>query len=258
MNAAESVVVHTDGASRGNPGPASIGVVIAGQDGRVLVEFGEALQPTTNNVAEYTAVVRALERVAELGARRVRMMMDSQLVVRQLNGNYRVKHADMIPLYRRVLDLIQRFESVTFEHVPREQNVEADRLANQALDGGGVAPGDAPMTNESIVARLFKSLIDSHPDEGSDLLDDQFSFRRARREQLKAEDFLSKWPGRGQRWEVSSVRGIGADVILEASSAKTGLVWLCRVAGGKVEAITEYRDPESSDRSERSRRVGAS
>lgn len=245
MNGAESVVVHTDGASRGNPGPASIGVVIAGQDGRVLIEFGEALRPTTNNVAEYTAVVRALERAAELGARRVRVLMDSQLVVRQLNGSYRVKHPDMIPLYRRVLDLIQRFESVTFEHVPREQNVEADRLANQALDGGGVPVEEAPLTNESIVALLFKSLIDSRASDGSALLGDRFSFQRARRSELAAEDFVSNWPGPGQRWEVSSVRGVGADVILEAISAKAAMVWLCRVVGGRVERITEYRDTES-------------
>lgn len=245
MTGAESVVIHTDGASRGNPGPASIGVVIAGLDGRVLVEFGEAMRPTTNNVAEYTAVVRALERAAELGARRVRMMMDSQLVVRQLNGSYRVKHVDMIPLYRRVLELIQRFESVTFEHVPREQNVEADRLANQALDGGGVAPEDAALTNESIVARLFRSVVDSRSGDGSALLDDQFSFQRARREQVGPRDFLSNWKGVGEDWEITSVRPAGADVILEASTAKADIVWLCHVAGGKVERITEYRDAGS-------------
>jgi ribonuclease HI len=242
MTGDEFVVIHTDGASRGNPGPASIGVVIAGGDGRVLVEFGEALRPTTNNVAEYTAVVRALERAAELGARRVRMMMDSQLVVRQLNGSYRVKHVDMIPLYRRVLELIQRFESVTFEHVPREQNVEADRLANQALDGGGVAPEDAPLTNESIVARLFRSLADPRTGDGSVLLDDHFSFHRARREEVGPRDFLSNWKAVGEEWEVSSVRAAGADVILQASTAKTAIVWLCRVAEGRVGRITEYRD----------------
>ncbi|HSO93568.1 MAG TPA: ribonuclease HI family protein [Candidatus Dormibacteraeota bacterium] len=240
MTGADSVVIHTDGASRGNPGPASIGVVIAGQDGRVLVEFGEALRPTTNNVAEYTAVVRALERAAELEARRVRMMMDSQLVVRQLNGSYRVKHADMIPLYRRVLDLIQKFESVTFEHVPREQNVEADRLANQALDGGAVE--DAPLTNESIVARVFKSLIDSRSSDTVELLEDRFIFQRAREEGSGAKAFLSKWQGAGKDWEVDSVRGAGSDVILEAARGKIAIVWLCRVVGGKVERITEYRD----------------
>ena len=88
MSAPETVIVHTDGASRGNPGPASIGVVIAEPSGHVLREFGEALAPTTNNVAEYTAVIRALESALELGARRVQVQMDSQLVVRQLNGSF--------------------------------------------------------------------------------------------------------------------------------------------------------------------------
>lgn len=242
MTGVESVVIHTDGASRGNPGPASIGVVIAGQDGRVLVEFGEALQPTTNNVAEYTAVVRALERAAGLGARRVRMMMDSQLVVRQLNGSYRVKHADMIPLYRRVLELIQRFDSVTFEHVPREQNVEADRLANQALDGRAVPAEDAPLTSESIVARVFKSLIDSRSSDSLELLDDEFIFQRPREAGVGAKDFVAQWQGAGKDWEVDSVRGAGSDVILEARRGKIAIVWLCRLVDGKVERITEYRD----------------
>jgi len=132
--ALDTVVVHTDGASRGNPGPAAIGVVITEPSGRLLAELSEALRPTTNNVAEYTAVIRGLERARALGARRVRCLLDSELVVRQLNGSYRVKHRDMLPLYRRVLELIQQFEDVTFAHVPRDQNAEADRLANQALD----------------------------------------------------------------------------------------------------------------------------
>lgn len=242
MIGAESVVIHTDGASRGNPGPASIGVVIAAQDGRILVELGEALRPTTNNVAEYTAVVRALERAAELGARRVRMMMDSQLVVRQLNGSYRVKHADMIPLYRRVLELIQKFDSVSFEHVPREQNAEADRLANQALDGGSIPVEGVPPTNESIVAKLFRSLIDSRPDDSVGLVDDRFVFRRGRGPESGAKNFLSKWQGAGEGWEVRSVRGAGSEVILEAGRGTVAIVWICRVAEGKVEAITEYRD----------------
>jgi ribonuclease HI len=130
----EDVIVHTDGASRGNPGPAAIGVVIQDRDGRILDELGEAMPPTTNNVAEYTAVIRALEHARALGARRVRCLMDSQLVVRQLNGEYKVKHPAMLPLYRRVLELIQQFDEVTFAHVPRELNTEADRLANEALD----------------------------------------------------------------------------------------------------------------------------
>jgi ribonuclease HI len=245
MTDTESVLVHTDGASRGNPGPASIGVVITSVDGRVLLELGEALRPTTNNVAEYTAVIRALERAAELGAKRVRVMMDSQLVVRQLNGNYRVKHPEMIPLYRRVLELIQRFDSVTFEHVPREENVEADRLANQALDGGGVPAEDAPATSASIVARLFKTLIAGDPDEGAAFVGASFEYQRITGPSQPANRFLSAWPGRGEPWTVTSVRAAGADVILEARLGRTAILWLCRVSDGRAERILEYRDDGS-------------
>ncbi|MDQ6882897.1 MAG: ribonuclease HI family protein [Candidatus Dormibacteraeota bacterium] len=242
MTGVESVVVHTDGASRGNPGPASIGVVIADEKGRVLLELGEALRPTTNNVAEYTAIIRALERAADLGARRVRAMMDSQLVVRQLNGKYRVKHAEMIPLYRRVLELIPKFEAVTFEHIPREENAEADRLANQALDGGVVPTELASTTNESIVARLFKALIDGTPEASRDLLGETFSYAPVAGEEKDAGQFLSSWAGRGKAWSVSSVRPAGTETILEARLGRTALLWLCQVADGRVERIIEYRD----------------
>ncbi len=134
MTGAPTVILHTDGAARGNPGPAAIGVLIQEPSGRVLVELGEAIPRSTNNVAEYTAVIRGLERAHRLGARRVECLMDSQLVVHQLNGAYRVRHPGLLPLYRRILELVQRFESVTFAHVPREQNAAADRLANLALD----------------------------------------------------------------------------------------------------------------------------
>jgi ribonuclease HI len=235
VTAVDTVVIHTDGASRGNPGPAAIGVVIQEPGGRILAEFGEALPPTTNNVAEYTAVIRALERAAELGAQRVQVKMDSQLVVRQLNGAYRVKHADMLPLYRRVLELIQRFDAVTFEHVPREDNSEADRLANQALDGVGES-------NESIVGRLFKSLVEQKTAEAAPLLAEEFGFQRATRPVQDAQTFLSRWPGKGGAWSVRSLRAAGAETILEASLADIALIWLCQVRGSRVERIREYRD----------------
>jgi ribonuclease HI len=233
--AVDTVVIHTDGASRGNPGPASIGVVIAEPGGRILAEFGEALALTTNNVAEYTAVIRALERAADLGARRAHVKMDSQLVVRQLNGAYRVKHPDMLPLYRRVLELIQRFDEVTFEHVPREENTEADRLANQALDGAGE-------TNESIVGRLFKAMVEDRTSEAGELLAEGFRFQRATRSAQDSKAFLSRWPGKGGAWTVRSLRAAGAESILEASLADIALIWLCQVSGWRVEQIREYRD----------------
>ena len=212
MTRIESVVIHTDGASRGNPGPASIGVVIADEDGRVLLELGEALRPTTNNVAEYTAVIRALERAAELGARRVRAMMDSQLVVRQLNGSYRVKHPEMIPLYRRVLELIQRFESVTFEHVPREENVEADRMANQALDGGGAGAG-APAGSESVVAGLFKALVEDRPADARALLADSFQYHRIKGNRQDQQEFAAGWQGPPGPFVYTVLRSDAVDVV---------------------------------------------
>ncbi len=229
------VVVHTDGASRGNPGPAAIGVVIAEPSGRVLLEFGEALAPTTNNVAEYTAVIRALERALELGARRVQVMMDSQLVVRQLNGSYRVKHPEMLPLYRRVLELIQRFDEVTFTHVPREQNAEADRLANAALD--------RVPTEESAVARLFKLLLQGRTDEARGLLSPDFRYRRASEERGgNAEDFLLAWRRAGADWQPVSIRIAGPDIIFEARRDNDAVLWIGRVVDGRVETLLEYRD----------------
>lgn len=235
MTNPETVLVHTDGASRGNPGPAAIGVVIAEPSGRVLLEFGEALSPTTNNVAEYTAVIRALERALELGARRVQVQMDSQLVVRQLNGSYRVKHPDMLPLYRRVLELIQRFDEVTFAHVPREENTEADRLANAALDR---VPGE-----ESAVARLFKLLIDGKTELATGLLAPEFRYRRASQDKVAdPAEFLSTWRRPGAGWQPVSIRVAGPDIIFEARRENEAVLWIGRVTDGKIESITEYRD----------------
>ena len=132
------LVLHTDGGSRGNPGPAAIGVLVEvekGGESEVIGEIGERIGVASNNVAEYRAIIRGLEEAARLGADRVTCMLDSQLVVEQLNGRYRVKHVDMIPLHRRVRELGGAFAEVTFHHVRREQNTEADRLVNAALDG---------------------------------------------------------------------------------------------------------------------------
>lgn len=131
-------ILHTDGGARGNPGPAAIGVVIEiEKDGRteLMGELGETIGVATNNVAEYSAIIRGLEEAERLGARTVTCLLDSLLVVEQLNGNYRVKSTDMKPLYARVQELRQHFALVTFQHIGRDQNAEADRLVNEALDG---------------------------------------------------------------------------------------------------------------------------
>jgi ribonuclease HI len=128
------VIVHTDGAARGNPGPAGIGAQITSTDGEVLAEIADGLGETTNNVAEYTAAIRGLERAAELGATEVTLRTDSQLLVNQLTGVYRVKTQHLQPLHRRLRSLAAAFDRVTYEHVPRARNTEADRLANEGVD----------------------------------------------------------------------------------------------------------------------------
>jgi ribonuclease HI len=128
------VTVACDGASRGNPGPAGAGAQITGPDGSVLAEVAEGLGETTNNVAEYTAVIRGLERALELGATDVLLRSDSQLLINQLTGRYRVKTSHLQPLHRRVRELGARFDTIEYEHVRRERNTEADRLANLGVD----------------------------------------------------------------------------------------------------------------------------
>ncbi len=140
------VMLHCDGASRGNPGPAAAGAQITeAGTGRVLAEVSQALGVATNNVAEYTALLLGLEKALQLGAAEILIRADSQLLIRQINGQYRVKHPVMKQLHARALGLLSRFQGWQAEHVPREKNREADRLANLALDGPR-APQKAPGT----------------------------------------------------------------------------------------------------------------
>ncbi len=128
------VFIYTDGASRGNPGPASIGVYITDLDGHVCTEFGETLGHQTNNFAEYMAVVKGLQIAFDNQVSEVILKSDSQLLIRQLLGAYRVKKATLIPLFKKCKQLLSQFESFQLEHISRNLNQEADRLANQALD----------------------------------------------------------------------------------------------------------------------------
>jgi len=130
------LLIHTDGAARGNPGPAGAGAVLRDAvTGTVLAEVAEPLGHATNNVAEWTAVRLALEEALRLGATHVDVRMDSQLVARQITGIYRVKHADLKPLHAAVMALLGGFEGYTVGHVPRELNRDADRMSNVAIDG---------------------------------------------------------------------------------------------------------------------------
>jgi ribonuclease HI len=125
---------HVDGAARGNPGPAGIGIVIEDGAGQVVKEIGEPLGRTTNNVAEYSAMVRALEEARALGCSRLAVFTDSELMAHQLNGRYAVKAAHLLPLYQRARMLIGQFETATVTHVRRELNRRADALSNIGAD----------------------------------------------------------------------------------------------------------------------------
>ena len=129
------VVANCDGGARGNPGPAGIGSTIRSPRGKVLAEISEAIGAATNNVAEYTAVKRALEKAAELGGTDVLIRTDSKLLVEQLKGNYRVKNPTLQKLHAEVRALAKPFASVEYEHVPRERNRRADQLVNLAATG---------------------------------------------------------------------------------------------------------------------------
>lgn len=128
------LILRTDGAARGNPGPGGVGVVIEQPDGQIVARGKKALGVLTNNQAEYLALIHGLRAIVRYHPRRVEVRMDSDLVVKQMRGQYRVKHEDLQPLYQEAKRLAAALPDVTFTHVPREQNKLADSLANQALD----------------------------------------------------------------------------------------------------------------------------
>jgi ribonuclease HI len=128
------VVVHVDGGARGNPGPAAAAAVLSTPAGEVLDEASELLGHATNNVAEYRGVLLGLERARALGATEVELVNDSELVARQLTGDYKVKHPDMKPLHARAHEALEGFAHWSIRSVPRAQNAGADALVNQALD----------------------------------------------------------------------------------------------------------------------------
>lgn len=127
------MVINTDGASRGNPGPAAIGVTIKDEQGKLIAAISQAIGRATNNQAEYRAIIVALEQATRLGTQQVELFSDSELVIRQINGRYRVKNVALQPLYQQVKQLQSQFKSFTITHIPREENTEADSLANKAL-----------------------------------------------------------------------------------------------------------------------------
>ena len=136
----DKVIAHIDGASRGNPGPAAYAVVVEREGGGLLAELSQRLGVATNNVAEYKALLAALEFALDRQFHNLKVLTDSELLARQLQGRYKVKSQDLRPLYEEACKMIRRLEAFSVEHVPREKNREADRLANRALDGQETKP----------------------------------------------------------------------------------------------------------------------
>ncbi len=146
--------VNSDGGARGNPGPGGAGIVVRDPSGEVVARGGSYLGIVTNNVAEYEGVIWGMRAAHALGATSVRMRADSELVVKQMRGEYRVKNAGLKPLFLQARALVQTFASVEFEHVRREANAEADALANEAMDSRGEV-GDAPESPGHCIETLF-------------------------------------------------------------------------------------------------------
>jgi ribonuclease HI len=130
----KKLIIHTDGGARGNPGPAGIGVVIQEVESKKVHNYKKYIGETTNNQAEYQAVFLALEKAHELKGEELEFLLDSELVVKQLNWEYKVKDKGLAVWFAKIIGLIPKFKKVTFKHVFREKNKEADRLVNEAID----------------------------------------------------------------------------------------------------------------------------
>jgi probable phosphoglycerate mutase len=146
MPSTPEIVAHIDGGSRGNPGPAAYGVAIETAQGRPLTAFAKFIGETTNNFAEYQGLLAALNYALSHGYARLRVLTDSELMTRQISGSYKVRSPDLKPLHDKARAMIARLESFSIRHVYREQNREADRLANQAMDDAerGITPHAPP------------------------------------------------------------------------------------------------------------------
>lgn len=133
----KKLIIFTDGGARGNPGPAGIGAVLKNEAGETVAKISKYIGETTNNQAEYRAVLEAIKKARELQASELEFYLDSELVVRQLNREYKVKNKDLAPFFVRIYNAVMDFKKVTFKHIRREMNEEADGLVNEALDREG-------------------------------------------------------------------------------------------------------------------------
>jgi ribonuclease HI len=164
----ETLILNFDGGSRGNPGPAAYGIVIRAGDGTPLVTIGRFIGHATNNVAEYKALIGGLHEAKRLGAERLVVRGDSQLIIRQMTGEYRVKHPDLIPLHQEAKGLAGGFKKISYEYRPREENTLADALADKAMDKRGeVDEADGSDDAGAIGARDAEPVGDPPSESGS-------------------------------------------------------------------------------------------
>src|SRR5208337_4275565 len=150
MPSSPEIVAHIDGGSRGNPGPAAYGVAIDTAQGQAVTAFARFIGETTNNFAEYQGLLAALEYALKHGYPRLRVLTDSELMARQISGRYKVRSPDLKPLHDKAQAMIARLESFSIRHVYREQNREADRLANQAMDNAERGKGSIPPSHHPL------------------------------------------------------------------------------------------------------------
>ncbi|HEX6261273.1 MAG TPA: ribonuclease HI family protein [Actinomycetota bacterium] len=150
------LILHTDGAARGNPGPAGIGAVLTDPSGRTVATLAQGVGVATNNQAEYRAVIEGLRLATERGAKRVLVRSDSKLLVEQLAGRFRVKNPTLQRLHEEVRALVRTFDRVDFEHVRREENAEADALANEGVDAWLAGPGSGYEAADPRPPELFE------------------------------------------------------------------------------------------------------
>jgi ribonuclease HI len=148
----DRATIHIDGGSRGNPGPASFAFVIETDSG--VLEHAEPLGKTTNNVAEYTALVRVLKKSSELGLKHLEIMSDSELLVKQMNGVYKVKSPELLPLFEEAKREVQAFKKVILKHVRREFNKDADALCNEVLDSGNSVTRDSRLESDPVATAI--------------------------------------------------------------------------------------------------------
>jgi ribonuclease HI len=223
MQSAYDTTIHTDGAARGNPGPAAFAFVIR-QHGRTPHEEAGLLGQTTNNIAEYTALVRALERAHAMGAKRLLVQSDSELLVKQMNGQYRVKNAQLFELYEQARGLYHHFEQVVIRHVPRSKNSEADRLCNEVLDGAR-APGPAGGHSQTPVATNSEQSM-----PGSDQAHERLNRARA--------ELIARLRDAAHTWASGGAEGLKPEKVWEDLEAILTLRKLLRrptrISKGKV------------------------